>query len=223
MLTYNLLLFAHVLLFVYWLGSDVGVFYGVRFVLNPELSVETRKTVMALVHWIDALPRICLVSMVPVGTSLAVQLGLVDVPEAMQAPLLIGVWVLGLAWLAIVIRIYGGATGSITRVDYVIRIATMIAFPVFGITSLLGRGPFVAGNDWLAVKAILFGLVIACGLALRVLGKPFGQAYAQIVAGNSTPEVEARLSDAMVKSKRVVVVLWLLVAATAYLGLTKTI
>lgn len=34
MSVYFLLLFAHVMLFAYWLGSDVGVFYGMRFVLD---------------------------------------------------------------------------------------------------------------------------------------------------------------------------------------------
>lgn len=38
MSVYFLLLFAHVMLFAYWLGSDVGVFYGMRFVLDSRLS-----------------------------------------------------------------------------------------------------------------------------------------------------------------------------------------
>src|SRR6266700_3299348 len=123
---YNLLLFAHVLLFVYWLGSDIGVFYGVRFVLNPNLSLETRRTVMALVHWIDAFPRICLVLMIPVGISLALQLELLTVPVGARTPLLAAVWAIGLAWLAMVLRIYKGATGWVTYLDWGVRIAIML-------------------------------------------------------------------------------------------------
>lgn len=221
MTVYYLLLFAHVMLFVYWLGSDVGVFYGVRFVLDSDLSIETRKTVMALVHWIDAFPRICLVLMVPVGLSLALYLGLLEVPEESQSLFLAAVWLLGLFWLYLVVRIYGGAKGWLTRVDYVIRIGTMIGFLVAGITSFAGKGPFAPGNEWLAVKVILFAGVIACGLILRVLGKPFGEAMGQILAGQSTPEIEAKLRTAMGQSKRVVVILWILVAVIAFLGLTK--
>jgi hypothetical protein len=218
---YNLLLFAHVLLFVYWLGSDVGVFYGVRYVLKPELSLETRRTVMALVHWIDAFPRICLVLMVPVGISLAVKLELLMVPATARAPLLLTVWVLGLAWLVMVLRIYTGAKGWIVSVDWIVRIGVMLGFLGAGGASLVGLGPVADGAHWLAAKLILFGAIIGCGIALRVLGRPFGRAYAQIMNGGSTPELELALQTAMQRSRNVVVVLWILVAATAFIGLTK--
>jgi len=219
---YQLLLFAHLLLFVYWLGSDIGVFYGVRFVLNPDLSIETRKTVMALIHWIDALPRICLVLMVPVGLSLAMLSGLLAIDRAWQDAVMAFAWIAGIAWLAIVLRIYKGAKGMITRVDYTVRITVMLGFLLGGISSLLGHGPVVAGQDFLAVKAILFSGIIACGLMLRLLGKPFGEALGQILAGHSTPATEAVLQRAMVRSRIVVLVLWLLVIVTAYIGLTKS-
>lgn len=218
---YNFLLFAHILLFVYWLGSDVGVFYGVRFVLNPNLSLETRRTVMALIHWIDVFPRICLVLMVPVGVSLALHLGLLAVPPGAQAPLLVAVWLFGLAWLAIVLRIYTGAKGWLTPVDWVVRITMMLGFIGAGIASLAGAGPVAAGANWLAAKLILFGAVIGCGIALRVLGRPFGQAYGQIMAGQSTPALELSLQATMRQTRLVVVVLWALVAVTAFVGLTK--
>ena len=35
-------LFVHVLLFVYWLGADLGVYYTSRFVVDRKLSTETR-------------------------------------------------------------------------------------------------------------------------------------------------------------------------------------
>jgi len=221
MSVYFLLLFAHVMLFAYWLGSDVGVFYGMRFVLDSRLSIETRRTVMALVHWIDAIPRICLVLMVPVGLSLSIILGLLDVPEQSQSLFLAALWVIGLFWLYLVVRIYGGAKSWLPRTDYVIRVSTMLGFFVAGVSSLAGKGPFLAGNEWLAMKAILFAGVIGCGLMLRILGRPFGAALAQILDGRSTPEVEARLRETMVQSKRVVLVLWALVACIAFLGLTK--
>lgn len=219
---YQLLLFAHLLLFVYWLGSDIGVFYGVRFVLNPNLSIETRKTVMALIHWIDALPRICLVMMVPVGLSLAVLSGLLTIDEAWRSPVIALAWIVGVAWLLIVLRIYKGAKGIITRVDYTIRITVMLGFLIGGITSLLGHGPFAPGAGFLAVKAILFSGIIACGLMLRVLGKPFGTALGEILNGNATAAIEGELQRTMFHSRIVVLVLWLLVIVTAYIGLAKS-
>jgi len=220
---YNLLLFAHVLLFVYWLGSDVGVFYGVRYILRADLSLETRRTVMALVHWIDVFPRICLVMMVPVGTSLAIVTGLIEVPEAQQTPLMLMLWIGGLAWLTIVLKLYTGTNGALAPVDWTVRIVVMAGFAVAGIASLAGAGPVVEGVNWLAIKMILYACAIGCGIALRLLGKPFGAAYGQIMAGNSTPEIEAALSQSMQRSRKVVILLWLLVATTAYLGVTKAV
>lgn len=218
---YQLLLFAHLLLFVYWLGSDIGVFYGVRFVLNPNLSIETRKTVMALIHWIDALPRICLVMMVPVGLSLAMLSNLLVIDETWRVPAIALMWVVSVAWLLIVLRIYKGAKGIITHIDYAIRITVMAGFLIGGISSLLGHGPFARGADFLAVKAMLFSGIIACGLMLRVLGKPFGTALGEILNGKTTPAIEAELQRTMFYSRIVVLVLWLLVIVTAYIGLVK--
>ncbi len=39
---YSASLFLHILLFVYWLGGDLGVYYSSRYILKPELSPETR-------------------------------------------------------------------------------------------------------------------------------------------------------------------------------------
>ena len=43
-LAHGLLLFLHILLFVYWLGGDVGVFYSSTFVTDTSLSREARLT-----------------------------------------------------------------------------------------------------------------------------------------------------------------------------------
>ena len=75
MLTYNLFLLAHVLLFVYWLGGDIGVFYSSRYVADPSLSVEARTTALRIMAWIDEIPRICLVMILPVGVMLGYEAG----------------------------------------------------------------------------------------------------------------------------------------------------
>jgi hypothetical protein len=86
----------------------------------------------------------------------------------------------------------------------------------------MGHGPVIAGAGWLSLKMIFFGCAISCGISLRILGKPFGRALATILAGQGTPEIEAQLDNAMQQSKRVVLLLWAFVAATAYVGLAKT-
>lgn len=217
----TLLLFAHLLLFVYWLGSDIGVFYGIRFVTDPSRSIEARKTAMAIVHWIDLLPRICLVLMVPVGLTLSINRGLLDISASHQDLLLLVSWVGGLAWLVAVIKLYGGLKGWLVKADWVVRIGVASGFLIGGFASLAGVGPVVEGGNWLALKMIFFSCAIFCGIGLRFLGRPFGAALGVILAGKGDAATEAKLSNAMMHSKRVVLLLWGFVIATAFVGLTK--
>ena len=41
---YDWLIIFHLLLFVYWLGGDMGVFYSSSMVINPKLSNSARVT-----------------------------------------------------------------------------------------------------------------------------------------------------------------------------------
>lgn len=220
---YDILLFAHVMLFVYWLGSDVGVFYGIGFVTKPELSLETRQTIMSVIHWIDAFPRVCLVMMVPVGLTLSIQAGFIPVAEGLAGPLLAVAWIACLAWLYVVLRIYAGNKGILLAIDMVLRVGVMLSFFLIGLLSLSGIWPVVAGGSWLAVKMVLFALVIACGLGLRWMNRPTGEALGAILAGNSTPEAELKLRNSVKAARGIVILLWSLVAVIAYLGLIKPV
>ena len=222
MLTLHIfLLFAHLLLFVYWLGSDIGVFYGIRYVLDPSRSLEARRTAMAIVHWIDLLPRICLVLMVPVGLSLAASLGLLDLGAASLNILLALAWIVGILWLMAVVRLYGGVTGWLVKADWVVRLSVASGFLLTGAASFAGFGPVAEGANWLALKMIFFACAIFCGIGLRILGKPFGRALTTILDGRGTDETEAELLGAMRQSKRIVLLLWAFVLAAAFVGVAK--
>ena len=93
--TYALIKLAHVLLFVYWLGADIGVFYSASVVREHALGIEARRTALRILGWIDQIPRYCLVLMLPVGYMLAMQLGVAEVPLAVR----VGLWVIAVVWL----------------------------------------------------------------------------------------------------------------------------
>lgn len=218
---YEVILFFHILLFVYWLGSDIGVFYGVRYVTNPELPIHTRKTIMELLHWIDIFPRLSLVLMLPCGFTLAIMSGLLEVSPEWRTIVLTAIWAAGLIWLIGIYKIYKGAAGLIKRADYFLRIVLMIGLLWAGISSILGQGPLIEGVNWLAVKLILFSGIIACGLGLRLMAGPFFGYYTTIMNGGSTPELEEKLSTNMAQTKLIVVVLWVFVIAAGFLGVAQ--
>src|SRR5208283_442262 len=99
---YIFLVLVHILLFVYWLGSDLGVFYSAKFVADPKLSLETRRTIMKIVHFIDLFPRMTLVLTLPAGATLALLGGYAPLPAGWEWPALAAVWIAGLVWLALV-------------------------------------------------------------------------------------------------------------------------
>ncbi len=84
--------FVHVMLLVYWLGADLGVFYTAHQVIKPELSAETRAALLKVLTFVDGFPRAVSIFMLPVGLQLAAGLGLSPV---------IGGW-LWTAWIAAV-------------------------------------------------------------------------------------------------------------------------
>jgi hypothetical protein len=220
-LGYAVLILLHILLFVYWLGADLGVFYSVKYVVDPSLSLETRRTVMKVMHFIDLFPRMTLVLMLPMGATLAVAGGYATLPEGWGVPVLTALWVAGLAWFWLVVTIYGGASPGLLRLDYGIRYAVIAGLLMLGIASLAGHGPVAPGTEWLPVKLIIYALIIALGLGIRATFKPFAVAFGQLVAHGSTPEVESAMRQAQGRVRPVVLALWAALVVEAFLGISK--
>ena len=97
MSAYELLVFVHVLLFVYWLGADIGVFISARSLVNEKLPVPGRAIAAKILFTIDMAPRTSHVMMLPIGFSLAAALGISPITGIW----LVLVWVVGLAWLGL--------------------------------------------------------------------------------------------------------------------------
>jgi len=55
----NVLIFVHVLLFGYWLGSDLGVFYCDSQLTRDDLSLDERLRVRQIRRKVDMAPRTC--------------------------------------------------------------------------------------------------------------------------------------------------------------------
>ena len=54
---HDFMLILHLILFVYWLGADLGVFYAAKFVARSDLTVEERHRFLELTLLIDMGPR----------------------------------------------------------------------------------------------------------------------------------------------------------------------
>ena len=64
---HDVALLIHLLLFVYWLGGDIGVFYSSGLSVNRSLSREARQMAGKIMINLDLIPRLCLSLMLTVG------------------------------------------------------------------------------------------------------------------------------------------------------------
>ena len=200
--TYTLVAFLHILLFAYWLGSDLGVFICSLTARRPDVSEDARARLQQAGVLIDMAPRTCLVLMAPAGLTLAANFG-----SPIRGAALGVVWVLALAWLWLVWEVHwrhGAPIGRLYwRIDFAVRSAVMAAFLGFGAWCLVTRSPI--SDAWLSAKFLIFGLIILCGIVVRILLlRP--------------PPARGDGRDLI---RQVVLVIWALVAAAAFLGVTK--
>ena len=221
-------LFIHVVLFVYWLGADLGVYYTSRFVVDRKLSTETRAITGKIMEFVDLSPRICLVLFLPSGISL---LALSDKAPAQLADnkyaIMLAAWIAGLAWLYLVIRNYHshGDTKAaiIKKTDLAIRYLIVAAIFAGGIYTLVADEPFgvTTNPKWLAVKVMFYATAIAGGVGIRKALVPFGPAFGNVLSGKATEADNDALSLSLKNALPWVHLIWFCVLAAAFLGIAK--
>jgi hypothetical protein len=211
--------FVHILLFVFWLGADVGVFLSAVYAKRADLSFETRATIMKMGLLIDFLPRICFALIFPVGLHLAASLGLYEIPTW----LFVAGWGVGLGWIYMVILI-GQNEGKplaekLMLVQFGLEGVLGTVYVGVGLWSLFGNGPLQQG--WFAVKILLFGCVFYAAMAIDICFRPFIKPFMELAEHGSTPEREAIITKTINKTLVAVLTMYALIATVAFLGKVK--
>lgn len=217
--SYEIVKWLHVLLFGVWLGSDYGTFLSSRFMMKPDKSIETRLTAARMMLLFDLGPRLALVLMLPLGLTLASQLGV-----ATLASWIVPVaWAVTAVWLGLVAAVELGEGKTwrepLRRVDFVIRSIVALLTLGYGLVSVVGDGPFVVG--WLAWKVLLFGAIISSGIGIRLTLPAFSKAFGAVVTQGSTPEREAAVRGAIARTYPFVGSIWIMVLVAGLLGTAK--
>ncbi|MEQ8516911.1 MAG: hypothetical protein RIC38_15025, partial [Chromatocurvus sp.] len=116
----ELLTLLHVILFAYWLGGDIGVFYSSGLVVDDRLSRDSRLTAARIMLGVDLIPRICMSLMLTVGGLLSATLG-IEHPTWQMA----GIVLLGPFWLGMVLVLHFRHNAAfvplLTRFDFYFR------------------------------------------------------------------------------------------------------
>lgn len=217
---YRSLVFAHLLLFVLWLGADVGVFVlGQHFRKRRVYSLDQRLALLKLLVAVDMTPRSAWAMMVPLSLSVAVVGGWAVLPlwAVAAAWLVSGVW-LALVWDAHLHDQTPRAARD-RRWETPIKLAIMIGYLGLGGWSLWTGGPILA--RFVAWKAVLFGLIFAAAMAIDWSFKPVGPQLGRLIAEGSSDTTELPLLRTMNRTRLWVWTVYLLLLATAWLGVVK--
>lgn len=207
--------FLHLLVFVYWLGGDLGAFYASHALTAAAVSADRRLFAAKIVGDVDMAPRSALILALPTGFLLA------DAKVWINAPLAasIAITVLSLAWLFIVWRLHlsHGANAVLKRIDSVFRFSLLAGLVATGLAGLAGALtlPF-----FLSIKLLLLAGAVAMGLAIRQALTPLGPALAGL-KGDEPARAEQDLAAILKRARPMVVAIWLLISSAAILGLAK--
>lgn len=217
---YELCRWLHVLVMGYWLGSDIVVNALTHYTTHAEgLPPAERDRLWRFLLHVDQHPRNAMILSVPLGFTLAAQLGLMPLgPAAVTAT-----WLLGGAWFGFMWWVHlrkDSISGPALRAwDWRLRYLLIALFAGLGAAGLAtGRG---ITAPWLATKLLLFAGVMTCGLGIRHYIREVVAAWPAFMSAGSTPAFERRIRTAMWRATWVLCGLWAQLFAIGYLGAAK--
>ena len=216
---YELLNWLHIVLFAYWLGADLGVFYAAGVMARPGLSYDERLRIRDIVLFIDLAPRVALILMLPVGFHMASLAWGLELASQWLGLM----WLLAFAWLALMLAVHylhGRPHGEfLRRTDLGLRYVILVVMLGLGGYSLVMGTPI--GQTWLALKVLLFAGIIGLGLALRIIAAAWAPAMAQLRAERNVAEAEQSITRTRNLAARAALSLWALLLVMSFLGTTK--
>jgi hypothetical protein len=205
--------FLHLLVFVYWLGGDLGAFYASHALTTAAVPADHRLFAAKIVGDVDMAPRSALILALPTGLLLADAKGWIDAP----LPALLAITALSVAWLFLAWRLHlsHGVNAAMKGVDSIIRWSLLAGLTATAVAGLAGglSLPF-----FLLMKLLLLAGAVALGLAIRQSLKPLGQALAGL-KGENPARAEQDLAAILKRARPMVVAIWLLISSAAILGL----
>jgi len=213
--------YLHLLLFVFWVGTDVGVLLLARKFRDASLPVEARVVLLQQALVIDTLPRVCFVAMLPAGFSLAAAAGLVSLSGAALA----GLWLLAAAWLAL------GLAAAKNMDKPIGPRLQRLHWAVLGVVGLaaIGLGAAWAAQGlpqaapWLGLKLIAYGAICFAALGIDRAFLPIGPATQRLVTEGSSPALEREITATVNRSLRFVYAVYAGVLLAALVGVARPV
>lgn len=217
--TATLLTLLHLLIPIYWLGGDLGAFYGSGFLLDPKRSVPERLMSLTILNNIDMAPRTALILAFPTGFALAWNKGWLDVGTEW----IVLASVLSLAWLALAWAVHlrhGPAAQGLKRVDLVIRFAVLLGLVAGAVAGMTGTWQIPL---FIGLKMLALAICISLGLVVRRQLVPLFPAIVKLRESGGSPEVDGAIAGVLAKTRPTVILLWVVVLGASALGIATPV
>ncbi|MBT3992611.1 MAG: hypothetical protein HOH08_07365 [Gammaproteobacteria bacterium] len=218
---YEIWKFLHICMFVFWLGTDVGVMLCSKKSTDPTLGVEARFKMLEMALIIELLPRVMWVMALPLGVHLSKSLGYLD-PSITT---LVMMWAFIIVWLIVNV---GGAANlekpwgqQLSKINRIIIASLGVGLIIVSISSFMGMGPYEANS--IALKVGLYGLVNITILGIEIAFFPLGLAFERLASEGSSPDIEESISSGMRKTLAWVHTTYFLIFIVAFIGVTKIV
>jgi len=216
---YDYLLFVHVLLFVFWLGGDLGVFIlGQQSRRKHVYSQEQRQALLRVLIMVDMGPRTCIALMVPISLTLAHVGGWWLMPIwLIVLGWIVGCLLLSAAWIAFLN--HGRPIEKTAKIiDFWLQVSMALFYAYVAIKSLWTDTPIV--QDWLAGKTLLYSLIFVSAILIDLSYRPMASALKALEA-NSTSESEQAVLAIQNRTRVWVIAIYVLLFAIGFFGVTK--
>ena len=217
-LAHTIWLIVHLVLFAYWLGGDIGVFYSTRMILNRSNTPDQRFMASRIMLWIDLLPRLCLSMMLTVGGILSEYVGVSHPPW--QYAMIV---VLGPVWFTVLLVMHFKHNASfmpmLTKLDLWFRWFLIVAI-VASVWWSLSTGR-LDDAPWLAFKLIVFAIMILCGVMIRIYIPGFIAGVRALGQGSITTEHDDAMKRSIHRVRPWVFTIWAGLIVEAFLGIYK--
>lgn len=212
---YALTRFLHLLVFVYWLGGDLGAFVASFFVTDPKRPLAERLVALRILSIVDAAPTASLLLALPTGVALSASSGWWHPPVAL-VPVLIA---MGVVWLpaALLLHFDGSRRPRLGQVDRALRVVLAVVLVGAGGGTWLGLWPTLALPRFLALKALCLAAATVCGLGLRI---PLAQFFAEMAKGEQADRPS--LHRHMARCRVWVLGIWVCLALAAGIGILRS-
>jgi hypothetical protein len=215
-----LLTLLHLCIAIYWLGGDLGAFYGSTFMTDPKRTVPERMMALKILNNIDMAPRTALILAFPTGLALAWSKGWLPISGAYVAVAVTAF----VAWLALAWAVHlshgGGAAEGLRRSDLAVRYIVLAGLVGAGLAGLTGA---LAIPLFISLKLLILAGCVTLGLIVRVQLVPLFGAIRTMATTGPTPESDATIMAVNGRARISVLTIWALTLTASFLGIATPV